>query len=226
MLGVVSAFLAGGYPRKGGAGDSGKKGGKGKSGRSGSFSEGGGGGAGTKITPGAATGGGFGANGIASTSAAAPSKARTARVLVCAPSNTAVDELVFRLTQPRGVLNGEGQPWAPTVYRLGKQTVQRAHAGGGWDIDRYTLELQADKLAHAHGGAKRKSLAEMRVKLLQEAQVVVCTLSCAGTHYLAKAVKVRWSADRMQGLNVNSTWPKVGLVVSPESRSERKQHVA
>ena len=57
-------------------------------------------------------------------------------MLVCAPSNTAVDELVYRLNQPGGVLNSLGEDWKPIVYRLGENSssTHTIHGDGGWNI--------------------------------------------------------------------------------------------
>ena len=46
------------------------------------------------------------------------SRGPRAHVLVCAPSNSALDEIVLRILQ-HGLMDGEGQVFAPSVVRIG-----------------------------------------------------------------------------------------------------------
>ncbi|KAK6202328.1 DEAD-box type RNA helicase [Scheffersomyces amazonensis] len=59
------------------------------------------------------------------------------KILVCAPSNAAVDELVLRLRS--GVFNADGQHFSPKVVRLGRSDVINAA------VRDLTLEEQTDK---------------------------------------------------------------------------------
>lgn len=49
------------------------------------------------------------------------------QILVCAPSNGAIDELTQRIAlEGGGVWNGRGKPVAPVVVRLGKPSEESA----------------------------------------------------------------------------------------------------
>lgn len=59
------------------------------------------------------------------------------KILICAPSNAAVDELVLRIR--KGIKNSKGQTFTPTVVRLGKSDAINEQ------VKDLTLEEQVDK---------------------------------------------------------------------------------
>ena len=76
----------------------------------------------------------------------------TGRILICAPSNAAIDEIVVRLLQPDALLDGEGSPLKARIVRVGagkrvagKDVVKSQH--NGVDIDAVSLDrLVEDRL--------------------------------------------------------------------------------
>ena len=132
-----------------------------------------------------------------------PPRPSTPRVLLCAPSNCAVDELVARLLE-RGVLSASGGVSRPRLVRLGPQEamseasrsvslevqvermVAGAEAGGGRGAGGGAAAGGGQgggkgggggRGGGGDGGAERWRL---RKRLLSEAQVVACTLSGSG----------------------------------------------
>jgi hypothetical protein len=75
-----------------------------------------------------------------STSTSSSSKLSTSRLLVCAPSNAAVDEVLLRLLK-EGVVNRDGKLQKPKLVRLGKPLENSAQ-----EIIDLTLENQVIKL--------------------------------------------------------------------------------
>ncbi|CAD7957363.1 unnamed protein product [Amoebophrya sp. A120] len=99
------------------------------------------------------------------------------KVLVCAPSNAAIDEIVRRLTT-EGIFGRDGKTYKPNVIRLGP--------GVHDSLQQFSLEHQATLRAKAQGvhqGAQQNQKAELDLikrQLLLEANVVCATCSVAG----------------------------------------------
>ena len=93
-------------------------------------------------------------------------------VLVCAPSNAAIDEIVSRLLQHSGggMLNSRGESFVPLVVRVGPNIKESL-----LDV---ALDTLAKKRQAEHGDALTYDAAKMQV--LNEASIVCTTLSCAG----------------------------------------------
>ena len=93
-------------------------------------------------------------------------------VLVCAPSNAAIDEIVSRLLQHSGpgMLNERGEQFTPLVVRVGPNIKESL-----MDV---ALDTLAKKRQAEHGDALTYDAAKMQV--LNEASIVCTTLSCAG----------------------------------------------
>jgi senataxin len=93
-------------------------------------------------------------------------------VLVCAPSNAAIDEIVSRLLQHTGpgMLNERGESYVPLVVRVGPNIKESL-----MDV---ALDTLAKKRQAEHGDALTYDAAKMQV--LNEAAIVCTTLSCAG----------------------------------------------
>ncbi|CAD7945195.1 unnamed protein product [Amoebophrya sp. A25] len=97
------------------------------------------------------------------------------KVLVCAPSNAAIDEIVRRLTT-EGIFGKTGKQYKPVVVRLGP--------GIHESLKRYSLEFLASERARAKGlltGLNKAELDPIKRELLQEANVVCTTCSVAGS---------------------------------------------
>lgn len=128
------------------------------------------------------------------------------RVLICAPSNTAVDEIVYRI-HTQGVLGGDGRRRGDlSVVRVGQPGGRAAaaslkHAAGLGHglrsdvldaVNQFSLDYlvqekrkQLSSERRAPGGLRTLDL---RRQLLERADVVCCTLSGAGSQPLLQAV--------------------------------------
>ncbi|CAK0762015.1 hypothetical protein CVIRNUC_002915 [Coccomyxa viridis] len=98
-----------------------------------------------------------------------------AHVLVCAPSNSALDEIVARLLQ-HGVLDWKGNAYSPSIVRVGL-SVHHSVASVALDT-LVSKRAQADKGGSASAKASRE---RARLAVLEEADVVCSTLSFAGS---------------------------------------------
>ncbi len=153
------------------------------------------------------------------------------RVLVCAPSNTAANELLRRITGNLdvdhnaagrgrgaapgagagvGLLNSDGQPFCPSVVRIGsarsqakRQDARGGDGGGegGWGaLASCSLEAMTERRvrnarsAQAAGGSGAGvTHQQARAEILQASRVIVATLSGAGSQVMVEAVlEVRW----------------------------------
>eukprot|EP01053_Blabericola_migrator_P003991 Blabericola_migrator_1__3990@NODE_220_length_11204_cov_64_408458_g187_i0_p3_GENE_NODE_220_length_11204_cov_64_408458_g187_i0NODE_220_length_11204_cov_64_408458_g187_i0_p3_ORF_typecomplete_len977_score218_83AAA_12/PF13087_6/5_7e02AAA_12/PF13087_6/5_1e53AAA_11/PF13086_6/6_6e47AAA_30/PF13604_6/3_5e03AAA_30/PF13604_6/7e18AAA_19/PF13245_6/1_4e02AAA_19/PF13245_6/2e05AAA_19/PF13245_6/8_3e06Viral_helicase1/PF01443_18/15Viral_helicase1/PF01443_18/1_7e11ResIII/PF04851_15/2_2e02ResIII/PF04851_15/9_9e05ResI len=102
------------------------------------------------------------------------------RVLVCAPSNAAIDEILRRLTAPPerkgGIFDSEGRRFNPQVLRCGPN----AHP----DLRKWTLNQRVEDRIQGSATSNPQSKELIQLKLLEEAQVVCATLSVAGSKEL------------------------------------------
>lgn len=103
-------------------------------------------------------------------------------MLVCAPSNAALDELVLRIMH-HGLLDGSGRRYDPSIVRIG---VNIHHS-----VKSVSLEALVDAKLGVTERGQVSGLQRERTKLaiLQEAVIVASTLSFAGSalfHRLAK----------------------------------------
>ncbi|KAI8466872.1 MAG: AAA domain-containing protein [Monoraphidium minutum] len=101
-----------------------------------------------------------------------------AHVLVCAPSNSALDEIVLRVMRA-GLMDGGGGPFQPPIVRVG---VNAHHSVAAVSLE----ALVAARLGSgADGGGKSQVPAHLRDKLrsaiISEASIVFSTLSFAGS---------------------------------------------
>eukprot|EP00878_Enallax_costatus_P007720 GHUV01008081.1.p1 GENE.GHUV01008081.1~~GHUV01008081.1.p1 ORF type:complete len:869 (+),score=299.72 GHUV01008081.1:2923-5529(+) len=105
-----------------------------------------------------------------------------ARVLVCAPSNAALDEIVLRILQ-HGLLDGSGKRFDPSLVRIG---VNVHHS-----VKHVSLESLVDAKLGVSEKGQVSGLQRERAKIaiLQDAVIVSSTLSFAGSsifHRMAK----------------------------------------
>ena len=142
----------------------------------------------------AALGAGKGARGGAATATPLPTHtARRPRLLVTAPSNAAVDELLRRVTE-RGFVDGGGSTYRPSVVRVGSDAAPLAPAARAVWVDVLVAELLAQS-----PGDRAASLASARAKAGDAARRVAAvrrTLASAlGTDGEAAALNAFMAAD-------------------------------
>ncbi|KAJ1454117.1 P-loop containing nucleoside triphosphate hydrolase protein [Pelagophyceae sp. CCMP2097] len=108
------------------------------------------------------------------------------RVLVCAPSNAAVDEIVKRLRSD-GIVSENGATRIPNVVRVGQAGgSQRKQNRGGRSQDNQTASGAALKLVNDVCLNNLKSAKE-KIDALKAAEIVCCTLSGSGSSSLVDA---------------------------------------
>ncbi|KAL8427938.1 hypothetical protein Efla_003452 [Eimeria flavescens] len=102
------------------------------------------------------------------------------RVLVCAPSNAAIDEIVKRLTaDPEtggGIFDGNGQRFSPAVVRVGPNV----HP----DLLQHSLQFKALQRLKARGATNFSALATAKADVLRDSVIVCATISVCGSNDL------------------------------------------
>ncbi|KAL8271034.1 hypothetical protein Esti_005019 [Eimeria stiedai] len=102
------------------------------------------------------------------------------RVLVCAPSNAAIDEIVKRLTaDPEtggGIFDGSGQRFSPAVVRVGPNV----HP----DLLQHSLQYKALQRLRARGATNFAALATAKADVLRDSLIVCATISVCGSNDL------------------------------------------
>lgn len=101
------------------------------------------------------------------------------RLLVCAPSNCAVDEIVARVLR-LGLVDTDGKVWQPTIVRLGP----RDSVSEGSAACHLETKMQA-RAAQEARSARSGGRDDGRVAVLREADIVCCTLVGAGVDSLS-----------------------------------------
>ena len=103
------------------------------------------------------------------------------RLLICAPSNTAVDELAQRLLQGIPVYLGEpGEIKTPSIVRIGDPTLVHPAV--------QCVHLEQLVQAKVGIGATKKEIARARRDIIKKAEIVCATLSGAGAEVLTGQV--------------------------------------
>ncbi|XP_075591167.1 uncharacterized protein LOC142598087 [Dermatophagoides farinae] len=101
----------------------------------------------------------------------------TKKILICAPSNAAVDEIMRRLvSDPRlngGIYNKKGTLYTPNVIRIG--------SGYHKELKKWSLN---ERLSQLKSVGKMISIDHFSRKLIQESSIICCTLSIAGSRVL------------------------------------------
>ncbi|OEH73563.1 tRNA-splicing endonuclease positive effector [Cyclospora cayetanensis] len=99
------------------------------------------------------------------------------RILVCAPSNAAIDEIVKRLTaDPEaggGIFDGNGERFSPAVVRVGPNV----HP----DLLQHSLQYKALQRLKARGVTNFAALAAAKADVLRESVIVCATISVCGS---------------------------------------------
>ncbi|KAJ0010945.1 hypothetical protein Pint_32913 [Pistacia integerrima] len=105
------------------------------------------------------------------------------RVLVCAPSNSALDEIVLRLLNT-GVRDENVRSYTPKIVRIG---LKAHHSVNSVSMDHLVEQKRddsaTDKQKH---GSTRKDRDSIRSAILNEAVIVCSTLSFSGSALLSK----------------------------------------
>jgi len=98
------------------------------------------------------------------------------RILVCAPSNAAIDEILRRIVG-EGLWGKDGEKFVPNVVRLGPNV----HPS----LAQYSLERMAQSVnvgtSTTLGGGNQGGDQQAKVSVLRDAQIVCSTLSVAGS---------------------------------------------
>ena len=121
---------------------------------------------------------------------------RRTKVLVCAPSNSALDEIVLRIMQS-GLLGPNGSPYSPTLVRVGVNVHHSVESVSMEALVRERVGEVGDRVAAAAAAAAssekkfERALEKDRVKLaiLDEAAVVCSTLSFSGSGMFARMTR-------------------------------------
>ncbi|CAG9466793.1 unnamed protein product [Pedinophyceae sp. YPF-701] len=106
-----------------------------------------------------------------------------ARVLVCAPSNSALDEIVLRIMS-KGLLGADGELYHPSIVRVG---VNVHHAAVPVHVDtlvahRIGATNERAQAGQRHSlGLSRAEKDRIRMQVLEEASIVCSTLSFSGS---------------------------------------------
>ncbi|CDI76759.1 tRNA-splicing endonuclease positive effector protein, putative [Eimeria acervulina] len=102
------------------------------------------------------------------------------RILVCAPSNAAIDEIVKRLTaDPEtggGIFDGSGQRFSPAVVRVGPNV----HP----ELLQHSLQYKALQRLRARGSTNFAALAAAKADVLRDSVIVCATISVCGSNDL------------------------------------------
>lgn len=101
------------------------------------------------------------------------------RVLVCAPSNAAIDEVVRRILA-QGLRDAEGKEYVPEVVRVGPNFADDVRHRSLDSLAFELLKRQQDFGKATEAGDSKKALDRTRLEVLRRSTVVCTTLSCAG----------------------------------------------
>ncbi|CAJ2673175.1 unnamed protein product [Trifolium pratense] len=109
------------------------------------------------------------------------------RVLVCAPSNSALDEIVLRVLSGGGIHDENNRSYTPNIVRIG---LKAHHSIKAVSLDELLKKKRAsanksstDKQSNASAGSHDDSI---RAAILDEATIVFSTLSFSGSHIFSK----------------------------------------
>ncbi|PFH36275.1 RNA-directed RNA polymerase [Besnoitia besnoiti] len=128
------------------------------------------------------------------------------RVLVCAPSNAAIDEILKRLvaepSKGGGIFDSNGKRYTPSVVRVGPNV----HP----DLIQYSLEYKANKRMKAKGATHFSALAAIKAEILQESRIVCATLSVCGCRDITAATEAFDTVvidEASQGVEISTLIP-------------------
>eukprot|EP01023_Acetabularia_acetabulum_P019512 TRINITY_DN19953_c0_g1_i1.p1 TRINITY_DN19953_c0_g1~~TRINITY_DN19953_c0_g1_i1.p1 ORF type:complete len:785 (-),score=164.49 TRINITY_DN19953_c0_g1_i1:160-2514(-) len=119
----------------------------------------------------------------------APDDKPKVSVLVCAPSNSALDEIIMRVLES-GLLDKNGESWVPSVVRVGVRTHH--------SIKHIYLDNIVQKRMTTGGGgggglndanSRRFELEQLKQSVLEEANIIFSTLSFSGSTVFNKLTR-------------------------------------
>ncbi|KAF3504992.1 hypothetical protein F2Q69_00045549 [Brassica cretica] len=105
------------------------------------------------------------------------------RVLVCAPSNSALDEIVLRLLTT-GLRDENAQTYTPKIVRIG---VRAHHSVMSVSLDHLVAQKLGSAIDKPKQGTTGTDVDSIRTSILDEAAIVFATLSFSGSPLLAKS---------------------------------------
>ncbi|CAN7069552.1 hypothetical protein IGI04_041942 [Brassica rapa subsp. trilocularis] len=105
------------------------------------------------------------------------------RVLVCAPSNSALDEIVLRLLTT-GLRDENAQTYTPKIVRIG---VRAHHSVMSVSLDHLVAQKRGSAVDKQKQGNTGSDVDSIRTSILDEAAIVFATLSFSGSPLLAKS---------------------------------------
>ncbi|CAN7141803.1 unnamed protein product [Brassica rapa subsp. narinosa] len=105
------------------------------------------------------------------------------RVLVCAPSNSALDEIVLRLLTT-GLRDENAQTYTPKIVRIG---VRAHHSVMSVSLDHLVAQKRGSAIDKQKQGNTGSDVDSIRTSILDEAAIVFATLSFSGSPLLAKS---------------------------------------
>jgi senataxin len=105
------------------------------------------------------------------------------RVLVCAPSNSALDEIVLRLLSS-GLRDENAQTYTPKIVRIG---LKAHHSVASVSLDHLVAQKRGSAIDKPKQGTTGTDIDSIRTAILEEAAIVFATLSFSGSALLAKS---------------------------------------
>ncbi|KAL6776825.1 hypothetical protein ACKKBF_B31070 [Auxenochlorella protothecoides x Auxenochlorella symbiontica] len=141
-----------------------------------------------------------------------------ARVLVCAPANSALDEIVLRLITS-GLTDKDGKAFTPSVVRVG---VNIHHSVQSVALDTLvTLRLGSE--AGKASSASRLERDRARMAILEEASIVCTTLSFSGSASFVRLARKFDVVIASSSPPWGRTWPRRWTSTpSTASRAEKR----
>jgi len=106
---------------------------------------------------------------------------KTPSILICAPSNTAIDEIVLRILT-KGLLNSENEKFIPNIVRLGMSTDKKKHEL----VIAVTLECMIDQKDIDENNEKSE---EMNCKELFDLRQLLKSIESTD-HYMGQEVDI------------------------------------
>ena len=113
---------------------------------------------------------------------------KRSKILVCAPSNSALDEMVLRIMQ-NGLFNATGATYSPTLVRVG---INVHHSVESVSMDTLVSQRLGELGAHVDSVRRFEAAVErekLKQAILDEASVVCSTLSYSGAGMFSRMTK-------------------------------------
>ncbi|CAD6222534.1 GSCOCG00001013001-RA-CDS [Cotesia congregata] len=108
------------------------------------------------------------------------SQKRISTILLCAPSNKAIDELVVRLLEIKPLMEAQDIPFG--IVRVGRE--EKIHE----DVKCVSLSRLKSRKIMAFEGKYRPKVEQTEERILKSANIIACTLTSCYTSYRMKSV--------------------------------------